>query len=162
MVLIISVFNSFKYPYRVDDMISQQSSEVTTIDGKHEMVIESEPCVFVSKLQKEAQKNSWECNTPLIELTNSPGLTFLLSGRIVSTPWFLASYDGSEKWSLKMLKIYNQDDLPSAWVLTSHLKTRSIPTSILNDAGLNLPLNYNEIKIGNYNGNDYSLWEPSA
>lgn len=162
LLAIVSAFYGFKHPYRVDGRISQQSSYVTTIDGKHEMIIGSELCRFVTKLQQEAQNNGWESNTPLIELTNSPGLTFLLSGRIVSTPWFLASYDGSEKWSLRMLEIYNQDDLPSAWLLTSNQKTLSISTSILNDVGLNFPTNYNEIKIGNYNGSIYSLWKPSA
>jgi hypothetical protein len=65
---------------------------------------------------------------PLIELTNSPGLTFLLSGKIVSTPWLLAGYDDSEEWSKKMLEFYEHDDLNSAWVLTSENKNPSLPT----------------------------------
>ena len=161
VLAIISAYFGFKHPYRVDGRMSQQSSNITSFDGKNEMVVESMLSVFVTKLQKKAQKNGWGNNTLLIELTNSPGLTFLLSGKVVSTPWLLAGYGGSEQWSKKMLELYEHDDLNSAWVLTSENKNPSLPTHILNDVGLNFPLNYNEIKIGKYNGNDYSLWKPS-
>ena len=162
LLALLSAFHGFKHPYRVDGRISQQSSNITSFDGKHDMVIESMLSEFVTKLHKEAKRKGWESNTLLIELTNSPGLTFLLSGKVVSTPWLLAGYDGSEQWSKKMLDLYEHDDLNSAWVLTSENKNPSLPTHILNDVGLNFPSNYNEIKIGNYNGNYYSLWKPSA
>jgi hypothetical protein len=159
---LVSAFHGFKHPYRVDGRISQQSSNITSFDGKHDMVIETMLSEFVTKLHKEAKSNGWKSNTPLIELTNRPGLTFLLSGKIVSTPWLLAGYDGSEQYAKKMLDLYERNDLASAWVLTSENKNPSLPTHILNDVGLNFPSNYNEIKIGNYNGNHYSLWKPSA
>ena len=158
----ISAYHGFKHPYRVDGRISQQSSNITSFDGKHEMLVETKLSAFVTKLQQEAHKNGWDNNTLLIELTNSPGFTFLLSGKIVSTPWLLAGYDGSEQWSKKMLELYEHNDLNTAWVLTSENKIPSLPAHILSAVGLNFPLNYNEIKIGNYNGNIYSLWKPCA
>ena len=160
LLVLISAFHGFKHPYRVDGRISQQSSNITSFDGKHDMVIEPMLSEFVTKLNKEAKRKGWKSNTPLIELTNSPGLTFLLSGKVVSTPWLLAGYDGSEQWAKNMLDLYEHNDLASAWVLTSKNKTTGLPTQILNKVGLDFPLNYHKIEIGQYNGNHYYLWKP--
>ena len=157
---LISAFHGFKHPYRVDGRISQQSSNITSFDGKHDMVIEYMLSEFVTKLHKEAKGNGWRSNTLLIELTNSPGLTFLLSGKIVSTPWLLAGYDGSEQYARRMLALYQHEDLDSAWFLTSENKNSSIQTHISNEVGLDFPFNYHKIEIGQYKGNHYSLWKP--
>ena len=157
---LISAFHGFKHPYRVDGRISQQSSNITSFDGKHDMVIETMLSEFVTKLHKEAKGNGWRSNTLLIELTNSPGLTFLLSGKIVSTPWLLAGYDGSEQYARRMLALYQHEDLDSAWFLTSENKNSSIQTHISNEVGLDFPFNYHKIEIGQYKGNHYSLWKP--
>ena len=157
---LVSAFHGFKHPYRVDGRISQQSSNITSFDEKHDMVIETMLSEFVTKLHKVAKSNGWKSNTPLIELTNRPGLTFLLSGKIVSTPWLLAGYDGSEQYAKKMLDLYEHNDLASAWVLTSKNKSTGLPTQILNKVGLDFPLNYHKIEIGQYNGNHYYLWKP--
>ena len=126
------------------------------------MVVETKLGHFVTELQDEALKNHWSKNKPLIELTNSPGLIFLLSGKIITTPWLLGSYEGSEIWSKKMLELYKDDDLGIAWILTAENKKESIPTNILNDVGLNFPTDYVQINIGQYQGNRYTLWKPRS
>ena len=162
LLAIISAFHGFKHPYRVDGRISQQVSNITTFDGEHEIVVAPKLGKFSTQLQRVGKKHDWRSGLPLIELTNSPGLTFLLSGKFISTPWLFAGYSGSEQSSKKMLELQEHDELKFAWVLTSAEKRLSVTTNILNAFGLNFPSNYNEIKIGKYNGNHYSLWKPST
>ena len=160
LLAIISAFFGFKHPYRVDGRISQQVSSVTTFNGEHEITVEQQLGQFITELQREVKKHDWHSGLPLIELTNSPGLTFLLSGRIVSTPWLYAGYDGSEQWSKKMLELHELSELKFAWVLTSRNKTPRLSTHTLNAVGLDFPLNYHKIEIGQHKGNHYSLWKP--
>ena len=160
LLAMISAFHGFKHPYRVDGRISQQVSNITTFDGEHEIVVAHKLGKFTNKLQKEVKKHNWQSGLPLIELTNNPGLTFLLSGKVVSTPWLFAGYSGSEQWTKQMLELHEHDELKFAWVLTSENKNPSLPTYILNDVGLDFPLNYHKIEIGQFKGNHYSLWKP--
>jgi hypothetical protein len=160
LMSLICAFFGFKHPYRINGRISDQSTTVTTINGNHDMVVETKLGHFVTELQDAALKNNWSKNKPLIELTNSPGLIFLLSGKIITTPWLLGSYEGSEIWSKKMLELYNNDDLGIAWIITAENKKESIPTNILNDVGLNFPTDYVQIDVGQYQDNRYTLWKP--
>ena len=160
LLTLISAFHGFKHPYRIDGRISQQASNITTFNKNNEIVVEAKLSKFATELQKQARNHDWHSDLPLIELTNNPGLTFLLSGKIVSTPWLLAGYDGSEEYAKRMLTLYQQEDLISAWVLSSKNKTSILPTHILNEVGLDFPFNYQKIEIGQYKGNNYSLWKP--
>jgi hypothetical protein len=160
LLTLISAFHGFKHPYRIDGRISQQASNITTFNKNNEIVVEAKLSKFATELQKQARNHDWRSDLPLIELTNNPGLTFLLSGKIVSTPWLLAGYDGSEEYAKRMLTLYQHDDLISAWVLSSKNKTSILPTHILNEVGLDFPFNYQKIEIGQYKGNNYSLWKP--
>jgi hypothetical protein len=160
LLTLISAFHGFKHPYRIDGRISQQSSNITSFDGKHEMIVEHELSELTNILQQQARINGLQKNTPIINLTNNPGLTFLLSGRVVSTPWLFGGYSGSLPWTSKMLKIYEEDDLKLSWILTSENNPLGIPTSVLRNSTSNFPQNFLKIPISSYNDIQYFLWKP--
>ena len=160
LLVLISAFHGFKHPYRIHGRISQQTSTLNTLDKKHEMVVGQELSKFTKILQQQAVMHGFQKNTPMINLTNNPGLTFLLSCKIVSTPWLFGGYSGSVPWTSKLLKIYEEDDLKLSWVLTSRNNPLSIPTSVLRDSNINFPQNFIKIPISSYNDIQYFLWKP--
>ena len=157
------IFFGFKHPYRIHGRINQQNTEITTIDDKHQFLVNEDLGAFLSRIKASATNHGWKKNTPLINLTNKPGITFVLSGQVLTVPWFLGSYEGSDDWAVSMINLYKDShNIKKSWIITNDDPLNNLTTNILTRIDLDISRDYQKIEIlntqGHYKG--YKLWKP--
>ena len=157
------IFFGFKHPYRTHGRINQQNTKITTIDTKHNFIVNEDLGIFLTQIKKTALNNNWKKNTSLINLTNKPGITFCLSAKIITVPWLLGAYDGSDNWVVSMINRYQKfHNINESWIITNDDPHNKLSTNILDRIDLDLSANYQKIEIPNlhepYTG--YTIWKP--
>jgi hypothetical protein len=157
------MFFGFKHPYRTHGRINQQNTKITTIDTKHNFIVNEDLGIFLTQIKKTALNNNWKKNTSLINLTNKPGITFCLSAKIITVPWLLGAYDGSDNWVVSMINRYQKfHNINESWIITNDDPHNKLTTNILDRIDLDLSANYQKIEIPNMHGYyaGYTIWKP--
>jgi hypothetical protein len=143
---LVSLVGAYNKPYRMVGSITNHTETVCFSAFGGCLLVEAETATYVKELQHAARANGWREGGFLIDLTGaSPGVSVILSGAVLGSPWLLGGYKGSEAFAEAVLSTASRDQLAHAWVLTAPNGKRQLPTNILVRLGLDFPGGYTPV-----------------
>ena len=158
LVVLVSIYNAYNNPYRLNTSIGKQTQEVNILGG---LKVDEEFKKYTNKLLVIKEKNP-EIEF-LFDMTGaSSGAIVILGSKYIGSPWVLGGYRGSNIFALNILKKENPENLKKAWILKPNLGTRAIDLSILDKVGINFPEDYELVETFYLKLRDETqeLWRP--
>ncbi len=107
---------------------------VTPVPGGGTLVLSQTFHDYLTIARAQARAAGLEVGTPLVDLSDSPTLLYVLETRALGLPWLLGGYPGSNAVAVGALGLENCADLAKAWVLIApegprHLDQGSVMAS---------------------------------
>lgn len=90
---------------------------VTPMPGGGKLVLSQSFHDYLATARAQARAAGLEVGTPVVDLSNSPTLLYVLEARALGLPWLFGGYSGSNAVAVRALGFENCTDLAKAWVL---------------------------------------------
>lgn len=122
-------------PYRqVKDL--RAYTAVTPLPGGGKLVLSQPFHDYLATARTQARAAGLEGGTPVVDLSNSPTLLYVLETRALGRPWLIGGFPGSNVVAVEALGIENCADLAKAWVLIAPDGPRHLDeTSVMDSFG---------------------------
>lgn len=140
------ILGSIEFPMRQTQSLRKNVDWISLSNGGNQLAISPGLFDYIGTLKKLATDGGFETGMPIIDLTGtSPGVAFFLNGTAPGTPWLLGGYQGSEAFAKTILDQVPCKDLTRAWVLMSLNQTDRLPSKLLENYGINLNNDYEDL-----------------
>ncbi|MGY0218123.1 hypothetical protein ACWJJH_12200 [Endozoicomonadaceae bacterium StTr2] len=130
-------------PYRQKTPLQEQSFEFELSNSK--LNIDSQYGQYLSKIKSLANREEFQKNTPVIDLTGqSPGTLYAIGAINIAQPWLLGGYPGSKVFVEKSLNLVPCQLLAKSWILTEEGSPRAIDSSVIKVYGADFSSDFTE------------------
>lgn len=163
IIFMLQLYSEYNAPLRVTGSLKQQSTVVFLYDIDDQIFVDPESARYIRGLKAKARAADWQVRTPLIDMTGfSPGALVILDAKVLSRPWFLGTYPGTEDYALRALSRADKGELERAWILTAPDGYANLDEKLLMKAGLDFPASYTLIAevTTSYRREKQQLWRP--